>query len=193
MALGRLASLTLVTGCLLLATPVTVHTQPQTKSTQKIPDPLLDEYAKGIAENWVWFGGGFKQDYWFCPNTIRRTAQNTFTVWSVSIQSFDSTGDWTSARRAIITQRKRARVATLGYESYLLTKVQWEMDCSHHMTRVLQIVDYDKEGAVLHSWKLTGEMEEPVPDSNGDGLLRIYCNPSQWKTFGELIGPPPRK
>jgi hypothetical protein len=168
--------------------------QSLTDTTSNVPVAFLNEYAKAVNEGWVWFGGGFNQHYWFLPKTIRRTPRGTSTVWTVSIQSLDdTTADWSSARRAIIAQRERTNQPTAGYETYLLTKAQWELDCVHERIRTIQLLEYNEAGEAFHSGKIGGEWEDPVPDTNGENLIRIFCHPSLRKTFRELLNaaPPP--
>ena len=158
-------------------------------TTSNIPAPLLNEYATAVHDNWVWFGGGFKQAYWFLPNTVRRTTSGSSTFWAVSIQAVDSTGNWTSAREAIIADRQRRNQPTAGYETYLLTKSQWEVDCARQKLRCIRILEYNEDGAVINSGKTNSTFEEPVPDSNGENLLRVFCHPKLRRTFRELLEP----
>ncbi len=107
------------------------------------------------------------------------------------IQAIDSTGDWTSAREAIIAERERKNLPTAGYETYLLTKVQWEVDCARQKARILKIIEYSEDGGVLYSGNPKDELEEPAPETNGENLLRVFCHPRLRKTFRELLGPLP--
>jgi len=180
-----------LTICLLLvASAASALAQEAPDSTANIPEPFLKEYGRAVLENWVYFGGGFKQSYWFLPNTVRRTARGTSTVWSVSIQAPDSTGDWSSAREAIIAARERENVPTARYETYLLTKLQWEVDCAHQKLRIIQVYDYNEEGEVIYSGKSKSELEEQIPDTNGENLVRVFCHPALRRTFDQLLGLP---
>jgi hypothetical protein len=156
--------------------------------TQNIPKPLLHEFAKAYEEDWVVFGSGLHQNYFFLPRTIQDTAHGTKTVWGVNLQGADST-DWLSSRAAMIEQQRR-RGDPDRYDKYLLTKVQWEVDCSHHRARIVQIIDYDENGNVLWSSRIQGELEEPEHDSNGEGLVRAFCDPGTRITFRDLVNTP---
>jgi hypothetical protein len=158
-------------------------------SSSDIPEPFLRVYTTALSEDWIYFGGGEKQNYWFLPRTIRKTPQGTSTVWSVHIQGADSTGSYTSARDAIIARFKRMGTSTMGYERYLQTKVQWEVDCVHQRIRIIQLLDYNEDGELLHSGKTKAGLEDPVPGSNGEGLLRVFCNPTLRKTFRMMMEP----
>jgi hypothetical protein len=158
---------------------------------EDIPKPLLDLYAKAYVENWVAFGGGCHQTYYFLPKTIRRTARGTSTVWSVEVQEMDST-NWRSSLAAVKEQRERVRPGVEGYERYLFSKTQWEVDCRRQLVRILQFIDYDEDGNVIVADQLKHpKFEEPVPDTNGEGLLRSFCHPSQRKYFRKLLDEAP--
>jgi hypothetical protein len=157
--------------------------------TQGIPKPLLDTYAKAYTENWVVFGGGYHQYYCFIPRTIQTTARGTKTVWGVNLQNADST-DWLSSRAAVSEIRQPIHGDPNRYAKYLLTKLQWEVDCASQRTRIVQILDYDEDGSVIWSAQVAEKLEVPVPDSNGEGLLRALCDENDRITFQDLVNTP---
>jgi hypothetical protein len=130
-----------VPALLLMAGPALAQGPPDSASA--IPKPLLDLYAKAVIEHWVWFGGGLHQNYWFRPGTAHRTKAGTTILWTVFVQEGDSTGDWSSGREAVIAERSKNHHSIEGYETYLMTTVQWEVDCSNHKERILQLLDYN--------------------------------------------------
>jgi hypothetical protein len=168
--------------------------------TATIPDPVAKIYGKACAENWVVFGGGYHQTYLYIPRTIRTTEKGTKTVWGVNVQSMtgaDSAADLQTSRAAITEVRGNSHLgeATLQkYGRYLQTKVQWEVDCVHQRVRILQCIDYDEDGNVLLSFEVPGTLEDPVPETNGEGLLRAFCNPAHRNYFRDLFnGAPPKR
>lgn len=175
-----------ITTGLILAAGARAQELPDSSS---IPKPLLEEYAKATVDGWVWFGGGFKQQYWYLPKTIRKTPRGTSTVWAVNIQEVDSTNDWTAAREAIVAHYREQGMSTVGYEHYLLTKVQWEVDCVHQRSRVIQLLDYAEDGHVLFSGNSGDKLEDPVPETNAENILRSFCNPRLRVTFRRLLEP----
>lgn len=165
-----------------------------------IPEPFLREYATAYHENWVAFGGGSHQTYFYLPRTIRTTSRGTRTVWAVNIQSIqggDTLGDFSSARRAVIKSREEAHLAPerlQKYATYLLTRVQWEVDCLRQRMRIIKFVDYDEEGNVLLSADTHEDMEEVIPETNGEGLLKAFCDPTRRNHFRDLLdGRPPKR
>jgi hypothetical protein len=157
--------------------------------TTDIPKPLLATFERAYDEKWVVFGGGFKQNYFLLPRTIKATTRGTKTVWGVNVQGSDG-GNWYSARAAIIQQRSQAGGDAAPYAWYLLTRVQWEIDCAHGRMRMLQLIDVDESGKVIGSWRYDDPLEQPVPDSNGENLVRSFCEPKLRVTFRDVVNTP---
>lgn len=182
---------------LLLLAPAAANAQAGTAS---VSEPLTQMYAKALVENWVQFGGAGHQIYFYLPRTIRVTSRGTKTVWGVNMQSIageDSSGDMAPSRAEVMEVRRSAHMdpeQLEKYETYLLTKIQWEVDCVHQRLRILKMIDYDEEGGVLLSTDVNDKLEEPVPDSNGEGLLRAFCDPAHRNYFRDLFnGKPPKR
>jgi hypothetical protein len=172
----------------------------QPADTLNIPTPVLDVYAKAYAEDWVQFGGGFHQIYLYLPRTIKATARGTKTVWGVNVQSMsgaDTLCDLNTSRRAITKQREEAHFPPEKlekYATYLMTKIQWEVDCVHQRTRIIQFLDYDEEGNMIFSHEMkSSKLDDPVPDSNGEGLLKAFCDPQHRNHFRDLLDGKPAK
>ena len=163
---------------------------------QDYAQPVLDVYAKAYAENWVQFGGGFHQTYFYLPRTIRTTSRGTKTVWGVNVQSMsgaDTAADLSTSRAAIVKSRGGTSQIAEKYTTYLLTKVLWEIDCVHQRARILKLLDYDEEGNIIWSSEVTRKMEEPVPDSNGESLVKAFCDPRHRNYFRDILEGRPAK
>jgi len=98
----------------------------------------------------------------------------------------DSTG-WYASRRAVLEKYRKEGWSVKGWENYFYTRLQWEIDCDRQQLRILQIVFYDEDKEVIKSADLRGALEDQVPDSNGDGLLRSFCEPGQRLYFQEYF------
>ncbi len=157
--------------------------------THGIPKPLLDQFAKAYDESWVVFGSGFHQNFYFLPRTIKTTPAGTKTVWGVNLQGGDS-DDWLSSRAAIVEQRRESYGDAARYDEYLLTRIQWEIDCPGQRARIVELADYDEDGRVIWSTIVGGPLEPPVPDSNGEGLLQAFCHPQSRITFRDVVSTP---
>jgi len=157
--------------------------------TADIPKPMLATFERAYIENWVVFGSGYHQNFFFLPRTIRTTARGTKTVWGVNVQGADPDG-WLTARAAIIEQRSKLGADAKPYARYLLTKVQWEIDCDGQRMRMVQLVDCDDTGKAIWSGRYTDKLEKPVAGSNGDNLVRTFCEPKLRITFRDVVNTP---
>ncbi|HTR96483.1 MAG TPA: surface-adhesin E family protein [Candidatus Acidoferrales bacterium] len=176
---------------LALASPVAARAQEPQDTTANIPQPLLDQYATAVHENWVYFGGGGHEHYWFIPRTIKRTPRGTSTVWTVGIQSLDSTNTYTSAREAVIADRERNGQSSSEYANYLMTRTKWEIDCVHQRLRILRVLQYADDGSVIHQGDTHEKFEDPIPGTNGEHMLEVFCHPKKWRTFRQYLEPKP--
>jgi len=187
---ARVVALLTILGC-----PVSVRAQDAASvldslmDTENVPKPLLYQFAKAYEEDWVCFGAGLHQNYFFIPRTIKATGHGTKTVWGVNLQGADST-DWMSSRPAVIEQRQRAHEDPDKYAKYLLTKIQWEVDCAGQRMRMIKMIDYDEDGGVIYSGQFDEKLAEPVPDTNAEGLVCAFCHPRTRITFRDLVNTP---
>jgi hypothetical protein len=157
--------------------------------TTDIPKPLLATFERAYTESWVVFGSGFHQNYFFLPRTIHVTPQGTKTVWGINVQGADANG-WLTSRAAIMRQRSRLGADTKPYARYLMTKIQWEIDCEGKRLRMRQLVDYDDAGKVIGASRYDDPLEKPQHDSNGDNLVRTFCEPKLRITFRDVVNTP---
>src|SRR5262249_25681564 len=118
--------------------------------TADVPKPLLHTFERAFSEEWVVFGGGFHQNYYYLPATIRRTSRGTKTVWGVNLPGADD-GNWVSARAEVMEQRANSGGTPEPYARYLLTKIEWEIDCAGRRLRMLRLIDCDEAGNVIWS------------------------------------------
>ena len=157
--------------------------------TAGIPKAMLATFERAYDENWVVFGSGSHQNYFFLPRTIRVTPQGTKTVWGVNVQGADPDG-WNTGRAAIVAQRSKLGADPKPYAHYLLTKVQWEIDCEGKRMRMRQLVDCDDAGHVIWAGHYNDALEAPSAGSNGENLVRTFCEPKLRITFRDVVNTP---
>jgi len=157
--------------------------------TAGIPKAMLATFRRAYDENWVVFGSGSHQNYFFLPRTVHTTAQGTKTVWGVNVQGADPNG-WNTGRAAIVAQRSQLGADPKPYAHYLLTKVQWEIDCEGKRMRMRQLVDCDDAGKVIWAGHYDDALEAPANGSNGENLVHTFCEPKLRITFRDVVNTP---
>ena len=112
----------------------------------------------------TWYGIDVISDenmYFFDADTVERRS-GTVDVWvkTVRISSADESGAWSTAFR-------------------------WRFNCSAKTMQGLAWSDYDNSGKFIRSHNNPGSPSPVFPDSTGEGMLKIICEPSFPKDVSE--------
>lgn len=106
------------------------------------------------AWNFVWVGNDEIQ-YFFDADTVEKTRDRNVLVWvkAVNTTKADSDGSWSTAYR-------------------------WKFNCSKKTGQSLAWSSYDSDGKFVRSGSTPGVEKEMVPDSLGEAMLKIACEPN---------------
>ena len=82
-----------------------------------------------------------------------------------------------TGREKYIQYRTKKEVSPEGYDKLSNQQYLIEEDCKNHRYKILFVVNYDKDGNVIHSEKNNKreEWEYIVPDTNGETLKKKVC------------------
>ncbi len=111
--------------------------------------------ASAFASTWnfAWVGND-EVRYFFDADTVVKTRDRNILVWvkMVNTTKADSDGRWSTAAR-------------------------WKINCTKRTIQFLSWSSYGNDGKFLRSGSTPGTESEVIPDSNGEGMLKIACDP----------------
>ena len=113
---------------------------------------LVASSTSTIASTWNYMNVGNETSrYYFDSDTVEKNREIT-TLWVkiVRTTSPDKEGAWASA-------------------------VRWRFNCSKRTIQILTMSDYDKDGTFMKSYPNSTKEDAVIPDSTGEGVLRIAC------------------
>jgi len=103
--------------------------------------------------NFLWVGNEDTR-FFFDADTVEKN-RDTITVWIKTVQTTrpDRDGSWATALR-------------------------WRMNCTKRTIQTLAMSVYDRDGKFIRSVNATGQESAVVPDSTGEAVLKIACEPN---------------
>ena len=105
-----------------------------------------------LSATWNYSGvGNDDANYFFDQDTVAKTG-DTVMVWMKSVQTrnLDTDGSWATAYK-------------------------WRINCAKRTMQTLTASAYEKNGKFINSLSTPGREEEVIPDSLGEGILKIAC------------------
>lgn len=93
--------------------------------------------------------------YFFDADTVEKTRDKNVLVWVKLVRTTkaDADGSWADALR-------------------------WKFNCPKRTIQTLAWSSYDRDGTFIRSSQATGKESEVIPDSVGETILKVACDPS---------------
>ena len=109
--------------------------------------------ASASTWNFLWVGNEDTR-YFFDADTVEKNRDIT-TVWIKTVQTTrpDDDGSWATALR-------------------------WKINCTKRTIQALAMSLYDRDGKFIRSINTIGQESAVIPDSTGEGVLKIACEPN---------------
>lgn len=104
--------------------------------------------------NFAWVGND-ETRYFFDADTVEKTRDRSVLLWvkTVNILNADSDGSWSTAYR-------------------------WKVNCQKKTVQTLAWSSYGADGKFIRSGSSSGAEREVVPDTVGEAMLKIACEPN---------------
>lgn len=114
---------------------------------------MISTAANASSWHFAWVGNE-EVRYFFDAESIERS-KDTVTVWVKTVQTrkMDNDGSWASALR-------------------------WRFNCTKRTIQSLAASYYDQDGKFIRSSNNTSMENAVIPDSTGEGMLKIACKPT---------------
>jgi len=113
-------------------------------------------YVPAHASTWNYLNAGNDNArYYFDGDTVDKIKDRTVSLWIKSVQTkkADSDGSWATAYR-------------------------WKISCANRTIQTLTSSNYDQNGAFMNSASIAGPVSVAVPDSVGEAIMKIACEPN---------------
>ena len=114
--------------------------------------------------------------YAYNPKRVTRTSDGTLKVWIKQLPTLEAFANG-KAKEAQIEIRKKTGKPTAGYNEWSYNLILFEYSCSERRSRILSVIDYGKNGAMLDSEKPVMEWEDIIPDSVDEKIMEHVCKP----------------
>ena len=104
--------------------------------------------------NFLWVGND-EARFFFDADTVQKTPDKSVLIWikMVNTTKPDADGSWATAAR-------------------------WKIGCPRRTIQTLSTSTYGSDGKFIRSASVPGAETEVVPDSTGEAMLKIACEPN---------------
>jgi hypothetical protein len=116
----------------------------------------LASMTSAFASNWHYVAvGNDDATYFFDADTIEKNKDKTILLWVKTVQTTkpESDGSWS-------------------------TSIRWKVNCTKRTIQTLMWSTYDQGAQFIKSSSTIGAEKGVFPDSSGEAMLKIACDPS---------------